>query len=200
MIVVAVAVGLGVGLVALRARSDDVDAVVAAADREDGASSSDEAERLALAGRAGLRVEDLLVRASGPEGVTREEFEASERLRAELLDPAVTRAAAAALRQRLEWAAEYADGQRLAAARRVLAAGMTGVDESSSVSAAVESPGALTARESADCRPFCEFLRRCNGSEEPGDWTGCLAACGRGEFGMEAHLQSVVALGDCEHL
>jgi hypothetical protein len=200
MIVVAVAVGLGVGLVALRARSDDVDAVVAAADREDGASSSDEAERLALAGRAGLRVEDLLVRASGPEGVTREEFEASERLRAESLDPAVTRAAAAAFRQRLEWAAEYADGQRLAAARRALAAVTAAPDTTSIGGTAVESSGAPMPAEPADCRPFCELLRRCNGPEEPGDWAGCLAACGRGEFGMEAHLQSVVALGDCEHL
>ena len=54
--------------------------------------------------------------------------------------------------------------------------------------------------EVASCRSFCELLLRCNGASEPGDWDGCVAACGRGEFGSQAHLESVPALRDCEHL
>jgi hypothetical protein len=50
------------------------------------------------------------------------------------------------------------------------------------------------------CRSFCELLLRCNGSSEPGDWDGCVAACGRSEFGSQVHLDSVLALRDCEHL
>ncbi len=54
--------------------------------------------------------------------------------------------------------------------------------------------------EVASCRSFCELLLRCNGSSEAGDWDGCVAACGRGEFGSQTHLESVLGLRDCEHL
>lgn len=193
-------VGLAVGLVALRARSQEVgEAETAAAGEPGRGAESEEAERRALAARANLRVEDLVSRSSGPEGVTREDFEASLRRRAESLDPAVARAEAAALRQRLEWAAEYADGQRREAARRVLSGGIAPPEPASSAGTAMESAGARVPADSADCRPYCEFLQRCNGAEEPGDWAGCLAACGRGEFGIPSRLRNVVALGDCEH-
>ncbi|MBN1769952.1 MAG: hypothetical protein JXB32_01725 [Deltaproteobacteria bacterium] len=185
IIVVASAVGIGVGLVAVGARSDD--AVDADAGLPDPTSVEAEAQRRALATKAGIRVEDLSVRPSHPEGVTPEEFETSRRLRAESAGRELAVEAASTLQQRLEWAAEYADGQRRDRARRAVA----GAEPSGAIAAAVEP---------ASCRSFCELLLRCNGSVEPGDWDGCVAACGRSEFGSETRLRSVLALRDCEHL
>jgi hypothetical protein len=54
--------------------------------------------------------------------------------------------------------------------------------------------------DAGTCRSFCELLLRCNGSSASGDRDGCVAACGRGEFGSQAHLDSVLALRNCEHL
>ncbi len=192
MLLVVFAMGGGLLTVALTARSDDVETGVVVADPPEPGSPEAEAERRALAASAGIRVEDLLVRPSHPAGVTPEEFEASLRLRAEAAGPEVARAAEVALRQRLEWAAQYAAGQRRQTARRALGMDPIGVEP-----AAVETSSIA---EPTSCRPFCELLRRCNGTEEPGDWAGCLAACGRGEFGNELQLHNFVALDDCEHL
>ncbi len=74
-VVAALAVGIGVGFVALSARSDDLElaglvdaADVGPGDREDPTLAAAEATRRSLASRAGLRVEDLLVVPSYPEG------------------------------------------------------------------------------------------------------------------------------------
>ena len=187
MIVVAVAVGIGVGMVALRARSDDGDVVGSVADLPDPTSAEAESQRRALAIRAGIRVEDLLVKPSHPEGATPEEFEASRRARADSAGRDTAIDADVALRQRLAWAAEYAEGQRRERARKAVFG---------------EAPAATvpTATDAGTCRSFCELLLRCNGSSASGDWDGCVAACGRGEFGSQVHLESVLALRNCEHL
>ncbi len=119
--------------------------------------------------------------------MTPAEFEESRRLRAESLDPEVVREADRVLAQRLEWAAEYAATERRDEVLRAL--GEEPVPEPSA-----------RPTEPASCRAFCDLLLACVGTERPGDWAGCLAASGRSEFGTEGHLQSVLALRDCEHL
>ena len=199
VVVVALALGIGVVAVAMRARSDDSDVAGAVTDPADPRSPESDARRRALAASAGVRVEDLLVQASHPEGVTPEEFEASRLLRLEAAGPEAALAAEAALGQRLEWAAEYAAGQRRQLARQAGLAEVVSAVDPVVAESAEPTAADRAAAEPASCRPFCELLRRCNGPEEPGDWAGCIAACGRGEFGIEAHLQSVVTLDDCEH-
>ncbi|MBI5486625.1 MAG: hypothetical protein HY905_04790 [Deltaproteobacteria bacterium] len=145
-------------------------------------------ELAALAHRAGLLIGDLQVRPSHAEDVTNEAFAASQRRRLEAAGAEYERAERAELRRRLAWAGDNVPF------RKAVARGSEHAPDAARGTAEA-------ARVSEDgCYDYCLLLRRCNGPEEEGDWPGCLASCGRGEFGSETRLLDVVAVASCDHL
>jgi hypothetical protein len=174
-------------LLAAGARSDPA-SLMAEIGGASEAATAEVAELDRLARRAGVRVDDFLAYAAPPPGVTAEELAAARARRWAEEDPELIRANVRELRQRLEWAVEYAARQRPP-------------EQFPPSSTDVASPEAAATAPSSDaCWRYCTLLRRCNGPEERGEWAGCLAACGRGDFGTETRLSNIASADTCEHL